>query len=76
MLADRQQHERQRGTRVTCFMVEASGDWRTGALPGFYCITSSLVKFAVPGQILRQLSYHYGAGGLVISKTQTQTVWF
>jgi hypothetical protein len=56
MLADRQQHERQRGTRVTCFVVEVSGDWLTGALLGFYCITSSLVKFAVPGQTLRQLS--------------------
>jgi hypothetical protein len=73
MLADRQQHERQRKTLLTCFVVEVSGVWRTGALLGVYCITS-LVKFAVPGQILRQLSHHYGAGGLVISKTQTQTV--
>ncbi len=76
MLLDRQQHKRQRGTRVICFVVEVFGDWRNGALPSFHCITSSLVKIAVPGQTLRLISYHYGAFGLLISKCQTQSLCF
>jgi len=61
------------GTRVTCFVVEVSGDRLTGTLSVFYCITSSLVKFVVPGQTLRQLSCHYGTGGFIIFQTQVKT---
>ncbi len=78
MLADRQQHRRRRGTQDTCFVVEVSGEEATEAKPIllqlFWSKWMSLVKIVVPSQTLRQLSFHYVASGLMIIKSQTQTV--